>query len=205
MRGANVESKTRATDLEAVARVVARLGARYEGLLDQVDTYFRVPQGRLKLRETSHRAPDRRVSTSCELIRYERPDATGARVSRYERTEIDDAESCRARLLADHGLRGCVRKRRELWMLDSTRVHLDRVEGLGDFVELETVSAGVPGAADRLAHDRLSVALGLDSDATVEGSYIDLLELRAGTAAAFPAIRLISRCHGRTGSRRSAS
>ena len=176
MRGANVESKTRATDLDALARVVARLGGRYDGRLDQVDTYFRVPHGRLKLREISHRAPDGRVSTSSELIRYERPDVGGARVSRYERTEVDDAESCKTRLVADHGVRGCVRKRRELWLLDSTRVHLDRVEDLGDFVELETVSAGTPGAADRLEHDRLAAMLGLDSQATVEGSYIDFVE-----------------------------
>ncbi len=178
MRGANVESKTRATDLEAVARVVARLGARYEGLLDQVDTYFRVPNGRLKLREVSHRAPDGRISTSCELIRYERPDEGGARVSRYERAEMDDPESCKEHLVEEHGLRGCVRKQRELWILDSTRLHLDRVEGLGDFVELETVCAGLPGPAERLEHDRFAAALGLDSTATVEGSYIDLLERR---------------------------
>ena len=176
MRGANVESKTRATDLEAVARVVARLGARYEGRLDQVDTYFRVPHGRLKLREISQQGADGRVSTSCELIRYERPDEGGARVSRYERTHIDDAEPYKARLVAEHGLRGCVRKRRELWILDSTRVHLDRVDGLGDFVELETVSAGEPGAAHRLEHDRLAAALGLDPKSTVRGSYIDLAE-----------------------------
>ena len=174
MRGANVESKTRVTDIDAVARVVARLGGRYEGRLDQVDTYFRVPHGRLKLREISDRAADGQVSTSCELIRYERPDEGGARISRYERTELDDAERHKARLVAYHGLRGYVRKRRELWIIDSTRVHLDRVEGLGDFVELETVSAGTPVAADRLEHDRLAVALGLDPHATVEGSYIDL-------------------------------
>ncbi|MBA3332412.1 MAG: class IV adenylate cyclase, partial [Actinobacteria bacterium] len=176
MHGANVESKTRARDLEALARVVARLGARYDGRLDQVDTYFRVPHGRLKMREISHRAPDGRVATSCELIRYERRDEGGPRVSRYERTEVDDVESCKARLVTDHGLRGCVRKRRELWMLEATRVHLDRVEDLGDFVELETVCAGEPEAADRLEHDRLAAALGLDLHATVEGSYIDLRE-----------------------------
>ena len=182
MHGANVESKTRVTDLEAVARVAARLGARYEGRLDQLDTYFHVPRERLKLREVSHRAPDGRVSMSCELIRYERPDEGGARVSRYERNEIDDAEPCKARQVAEHGLRGCVRKQRELWILDSTRVHLDRVEALGDFVELETVSAGAPGAADRLEHDRLATAFRLDPRATVEGSYIDLLEQLAPAA-----------------------
>jgi adenylate cyclase, class 2 len=176
MLGANVESKTRCADLDEVARLASSLGARYEGRLEQVDTYFRVPFGRLKLREISHVAPDGRVSGSAELIRYQRPDVGGARVSSYERTAIEDAEESKSRLAAAHGVRGCVRKHRELWILDSTRIHLDDVEGLGSFVELETVSEGAPGAEERGEHDRLWSALGLDSHASVNGSYIDLLE-----------------------------
>jgi adenylate cyclase class IV len=176
MLAANVESKTRCPDLEAVARLASALGARYEGRLEQVDTYFRVRRGRLKLREISHHAPDGQVSVSSELIRYERPDAKGARVSAYERTAIEDVESRKLRLEAAHGVRGCVRKQRKLWILDSTRIHLDEVEGLGRFVELETVSVAEPGSRERLEHDRLSSALGLDPRASIEGSYIDLLE-----------------------------
>ena len=178
MVGANVESKTRCADLGAVARRAAELGARYDGRLDQVDTYFQAHAGRLKLREISHCAPDGAVSTGAELIRYERPDEDGARVSRYERTVIADAESCRARLEADHGLRGRVIKQRELWLLDATRIHLDTVEGIGNFVELETVSrTGDPSPEDRREHDRVFSALGLDALAAVEMSYIDFLEL----------------------------
>ncbi|MBA2641567.1 MAG: class IV adenylate cyclase [Actinobacteria bacterium] len=176
MHGVNVESKTQGVDLEGVARLAAALGARFEGELDQVDTYFRVRHGRLKLREISHRNPDGHVLVSAELIRYERPDQSGARVSRYERTEIGDVERCRAQLESEHDVRGCVRKRRELWTLDSTRIHLDRVESLGDFVELETVSAGAAGPDGRREHDRIASALGLDPTATVRGSYIDVLE-----------------------------
>jgi adenylate cyclase, class 2 len=174
--GANVESKTRCRDLEAVARLASSLGARYEGRLEQVDTYFHVPTGRLKLREISHVAPGGHVSASSELIRYERPDGSGARVSAYERTAIEDVESSKTRLTAAHGVRGCVRKQRNLWLLDSTRIHLDEVEGLGSFVELETVSPGEPGSGELLEHDRLWTAFGLDPRATVDGSYIDLLE-----------------------------
>jgi adenylate cyclase class IV len=176
MLAANVESKTRCPDLEAVARLVSALGARYEGRLEQVDTYLRVPRGRLKLREISHHAPDGQAYASTELIRYERPDGKGARVSAYERMAVDDRESRRRRLEAAHGVCGRVRKQRELWILDSTRIHLDEVEGLGTFVELETVCAnGEPGVDERLEHDRLWSALGLDPRAMVAGSYIDLL------------------------------
>ena len=176
MLGVNVESKTHGVDLDAVASLAAALGARFEGELAQVDTYFRVRRGRLKLREISHHTPGGRVSVSAELIRYERPDESGPRVSSYERTEIGDVAGCRTQLEAEHGVRGCVRKRRQLWTFDSTRIHLDRVETLGDFVELETISAGSPGPADRREHDRIASALALDPSATLEGSYIDLLE-----------------------------
>ena len=176
MLGVNVESKTRGVDLDAVARLAASLGARFEGELDQLDTYFRVRRGRLKLREISHRTPGGRISLSAELIRYQRPDESGPRASSYERTEIGDVTRCRRQLEAEYGVRGRVRKRRELWTLDSTRIHLDRVASLGDFVELETVSAGAAGQDDRREHDRIASALGLDPSATVEGSYIDLLE-----------------------------
>jgi adenylate cyclase class IV len=176
MPGTNIESKTRCADLGEVARLASSLGARYEGRLVQVDTYFRVPFGRLKLREISHVAPDGRVSGSAELIRYERPDESGARVSTYERTVIEAVESTKVKLVAAHGVRGCVRKHRDLWILDSTRIHLDDVEGLGSFVELETVSRGDPGVQERREHDGVWCALGLDLRATVDGSYIDLLE-----------------------------
>ncbi len=162
MLGMNVESKTRCHDLEAVARLASSLGARYEGRLEQQDTYFRVGEARLKLRELSHHSPDGSVSASAELIRYERPDESGPRVSVYERTPVEDAQAASAQLQAMHGVRGCVRKQRSLWILDSTRIHLDEVDGLGAFVELETVSEGEPGTTEQHEHDRVWSALGLD-------------------------------------------
>lgn len=180
MLGTNVESKSRCQDLEAVASRAAELGARYEGRLEQLDTYFQVERGRLKLREVSHHFPDGRVSESSELIRYERPNERGARVSTYERTAIEDVRARKAQLEEVHGVQGCVRKRRTLWILDATRIHLDEVEDLGSFVELETVSERQPTAAAHLEHERVRGGLGLDPGETVAGSYIDLLE--PGTA-----------------------
>jgi adenylate cyclase class IV len=176
MLAANVETKARCADLRGVAQLAAEIGARYEGRLDQMDTYFNAARGRLKLRELTHTTPGGQISTSAELIRYQRPDKSGARVSMYERTELADPESCRVRLEEEVGVRGRVSKRRELWLLGATRIHLDQVEGLGMFVELETVTAGTPAEADRLEHDRIAAALGLDSRPTVAGSYIDLVE-----------------------------
>ncbi len=173
---ANVERKTRCADHAAIARRAEVIGARYEGRLSQVDTYFRVPSGRLKLREFVHVHLDGRSLVEAELIAYDRPDSDGARVSCYERTTVADAGSTKLQLQADHGIRGVVRKERELWLVDSTRIHLDTVEGLGSFVELETVAAGAPGRTERDEHDRIAAALAIDLSQTVEVSYIDLIE-----------------------------
>jgi predicted adenylyl cyclase CyaB len=174
-RAANVESKARCGDLAGLAERAAGLGARFAGVLEQEDVYFEAREGRLKLRQTTHRLPDGETRRHAELIRYARPDRAGARVSVYERTEVEDPVDARARLAAGLGVRGVVRKRRDLWLIDSTRIHLDRVEGLGGFVEIETVAGGDVSASTRAEHDRVAEALGVDAEETVEGSYIDLL------------------------------
>jgi adenylate cyclase class IV len=179
--GANVESKIRCEELDLVARRAERTGARYAGRLDQFDTYFRVVVGRLKLRELTHTDVRGQTSTAAELIRYQRPDETGARISRYERTPVDDVRRCLSHLRGRYGELGCVRKRRELWLLDATRIHLDAVAGLGSFVELETVASGAePTQRDRSDHDRVASALGLDMTRAVAGSYVDLLQPATG-------------------------
>jgi adenylate cyclase class IV len=180
---ANVESKSPCGDPGVLACRAAALGARHEGVLEQEDTYFHTADGRLKLREIVHVLPDGRSVRQAEVIRYERPDAPGSRVSRYERTEIADPASEKERLAAEHGVRGIVRKRRELWLLGSTRIHLDRVQGLGSFVELETVAAGAPGQSERQEHDRVAALLGVDLAVSVPASYIDLVEVNPGREA----------------------
>ena len=172
---ANVESKVPCDDLAPVARRAEELGATRAGVLEQEDTYFRVATGRLKLRDVAHRLPDGTTARHSELIRYERPDGSEVRVSTYDRTPVADPERAKADLGAEHGIRGVVRKQRELWLVESTRIHLDRVEELGSFVELETVSAGVPGETDRAEHDRIAAALGLDLSRAFGGSYVDLI------------------------------
>jgi adenylate cyclase class 2 len=170
----NVETKTRCDDLDGVAERARAAGARCDGRLDQLDTYFAVEKGRLKLREQTHRAADGAVAVSAELIRYERPDAAGARVSEYTRTPVGDGPSTRAELAGRHGVRGTVAKRRRLWILDATRIHLDEVEGLGTFVELETIFEGSSEVAARVEHERVLELLALQSEGAIAGSYIDL-------------------------------
>lgn len=174
MRGLNVETKARSDDLAALAARSAAAGATYEGRLEQTDTYFAVAGGRLKLREIRHVRPDGEVVPSAELISYERPDAPGVRVSDYDRTEVDDPAAVRLALEREHGVRAIVRKERELWLVGRTRIHLDRVDGLGDYVELETVVGDGPLEDARAEHERLLAELGIDESEGIGVSYVDL-------------------------------
>lgn len=164
--GRNVEIKARAVDLDAVERRVARIADAGPTVLHQEDTFFPCAEGRLKLRKFD--------DASGELIGYTRPDAEGPKTSQYSLHPTRDPDGLRDLLAAALGVRGEVRKRRVLYLVGRTRVHLDRVEGLGDFVELEVVLE--PGATEeegtREAHD-LMAALGIHE--LVRGAYIDLL------------------------------
>ena len=100
-----------------------------ESTFDQVDTYFNVQTGRLKLRQQD--------SVGDELIFYRRADENSPKLSRYDRIPIVPAHRLGSILAQALGIKTVVRKRRELWRLDNVRIHLDQVEGLGSFVELE--------------------------------------------------------------------
>jgi predicted adenylyl cyclase CyaB len=144
--------------------------------LRQTDTYFAVPRGRLKLREIAGPGAGERAA---ELIGYRRPDLAGARWSAYDRVPIapDDAPALKDALTATIGPRAVVVKRREVGLLGRTRVHLDQVDGLGCFVELETVVA--PDGDDADAERELAeivTRLALDRFPVIAGSYADLVQ-----------------------------
>jgi homotetrameric cytidine deaminase len=171
----NVELKARDPDPErSLARCVA-LGAEDRGELRQRDTYFAARRGRLKLREQE--------PGGAELIAYERDDHPHARESRYRIAPVADPGALREALDAALGTAVVVDKRRRLFLWEGVRIHLDRVEGLGAFVELEGVAAAdsdLAGEADRVA--RLREELAIRDDAIEAGSYADL-RLAAGGAA----------------------
>ena len=166
----NLERKARCADLSVAAIAVELLGARCEGVLEQTDVYFRVRNGRLKLRMTQ--------GQPSVLIWYERPNETNARWSRYHLVPVSDPSTLRATLTAALGERGEVRKRRTLWLWQNVRIHLDEVAGLGTFVEFEAVMSA--SEDETTAHARLaelSAALALAPADDVAGSYADLLAL----------------------------
>lgn len=115
-------------------------------MIAQRDTYFEVARGGLKLREEQPGGP--------HLIQFERASEPQQRESRYRMIEVSDGAVLRAALAVAIGIRGVVVKRRHLLLWRSVRIHLDEVEQLGAFIELEAVA---PADSD-LTHEHRLVA-----------------------------------------------
>ena len=165
----NVEIKARVADLAALRRDVETVADRGPDELCQTDTFFGCAAGRLKLREVP--------GGPAELIYYQRADDAGPRESVYFMATVPDPEAMKRLLGAANGVLGVVRKRRSLYMAGQTRIHLDQVEGLGDFVELEvvlregqTIDEGV------IIANNLMSALDIDPSRLLDRSYFDLLQ-----------------------------
>jgi predicted adenylyl cyclase CyaB len=164
----NVEIKARIASVDALAPRVAALADRGPVEIVQDDTFFACERGRLKLRAFS--------GGDGQLIFYRRPDQTGPKESFFVISATPAPDTLRDALTLAYGLAGRVRKHRTVYLIGRTRVHLDRVEDLGDFLELEVVLAegepAEPGIAE--AH-RIMAALGIAPDQLVDGAYVDLL------------------------------
>lgn len=164
----NVEVKARVRDWPALSERVRAQASEGPTEIDQDDTFFACENGRLKLRAFS----DGRG----ELIFYRRSDESGPKASFYVRTPTATPDSLRDTLSLAYGQSGRVRKHRTLFLIGRTRVHLDQVEGLGDFMELEVVLVEQEPPASGIAEaHRLMGSLGVSDADLVEGAYLDLL------------------------------
>ena len=171
----NLEFKTRLADpKEALARA-RELGAELWGDLRQTDTYFNVPSGRLKLRETA--------GLQAELIHYERDEDGADRTSDYEIARTPEPASLLDVLTRALGVIAVVRKRRTLVTLDTARIHLDNVEQLGSFLEIEVI-VGEDEAAAKARFDSLVEGLGYKLRDGIRASYLDLILQHQGEARA---------------------
>jgi predicted adenylyl cyclase CyaB len=167
----NLELKAKDRDRARSLEICRELGAEDHGTLNQRDTYFEVPRGRLKLREEPHA-----VAT---LIAYERPDLVGNKESRYRLIEVPDPAELRAALESVLGIKVVVAKSRRLFIHEGVRIHLDRVEGLGDFIEFEGVAIdGEDPARFTALLDDLRGSLGIRDEDLLRESYSDLLPKR---------------------------
>jgi predicted adenylyl cyclase CyaB len=166
---ANIEIKARVSDPATLLAKARALTDVEPEIILQTDTFFQAETGRLKVREFA--------DGTGELISYHRPDAEGPKTSSYAISRTADAGVLRDVLAAVLPVRGVVRKKRLLLLAGRTRIHLDEVEGLGSFMELEVVLAegDDQDGGEREAAD-LMERLGVTSGNLVSGAYIDLLE-----------------------------
>ncbi|MBZ5542278.1 MAG: class IV adenylate cyclase [Acidobacteriia bacterium] len=166
MKLTNYEFKARLKDERHVRAALKRLRARYVGTDRQVDTYFKVQRGRLKVREG-------RIENA--LIFYERADTPRARRARIEMTLLPRRNSLCAILRHTLPVRAVVAKRREIYFVGNVKIHLDNVRRLGRFVEVEAVSrSGKVGRAREQAR-RFQKLFGISSQDILRQSYSDMV------------------------------
>jgi len=167
----NIEIKARVRNFDEICQRAEKLSDMPAQVIQQEDTFFNTEMGRLKLRIL---APDR-----AQLIYYIRPDQEGPKRSDYHIFETVDPENLKRVLELTYGIRGVVRKTRYLYIVGQTRVHLDDVGGLGQFMELEVVmQAGQSDAEGLVIAEGLMTSLGVERSDLLEGAYLDLLESR---------------------------
>jgi predicted adenylyl cyclase CyaB len=171
----NIEIKARARNFDEIKARAEKLSNQPVRVIMQEDVFFNTSQGRLKLRILA--------GEKSQLIYYTRPDQEGPKRSDYHIFHTSDPEPLKRALELAYGIRGIVKKTRYLYLIGQTRVHLDDVEGLGPFMELEVVMQEEQGDAEgqAIAED-LMERLGVERSDLLEGAYMDLLESADPTA-----------------------
>lgn len=179
----NVEIKARVADLAPLEALLAKRTGKEAALLSQRDFFFHCPSGRLKMRFEGSSAE--RALLRAHLIHYRRPDGAGAKLSRYSIAPVAEPDDLLDVLEAAYGLAGQVSKLRWLFELGRTRVHLDMVEGLGYFVELEVRLNEGDSIEDgeREAYALLE-ELGVARENCLKGAYLDYSPLHPNKATA---------------------
>ena len=175
----NLEFKAKCLSLKSLYPKLTDLNASYRETVHQIDTYFYMMKvkdasiletckPRLKLREVDG-------ADEAWLIYYERPNQNASRYSQYQLSEISDPSTLKALLTAALGVETIVKKQREIWMFKNTRIHLDTVADLGQFVELETVFRGQTEAEAVDEHRHVKHGLHLHVADPIAVSYSDLV------------------------------
>jgi predicted adenylyl cyclase CyaB len=173
----NIEIKARAHQFDQLRERAAALATDAPLVFRQQDFFYDVPTGRLKLRQFDDGTPS-------ELIFYQRDDRDGPKVSYYSRSPVTNPEAMHALLAQALTTRGIVSKERHVYLVGRTRIHLDRVDGLGDFIELEVVLAQDDDetGGELEAHDMFA-RLGVTQADLVPLAYVDLLNPAESSAS----------------------
>lgn len=164
----NFEFKAKTSDPDRLEQLLQQYNPRFVGEDHQIDTYFNVPSGRLKLREGT---------IEHALIHYERPDYAAAKTSQVILYQHQPNDNLKAILVKTLGIKVVVDKRRRIYFVDNVKFHFDRVAQLGTFVEVEAIDAhGSLGMEKIQEQCRLYAGVfGLEPGDYIAQSYSDLL------------------------------
>lgn len=172
----NLELKAKLSNIKNAEKIAFEIGAKKHSVSTQIDTYFHIANGRLKVREIN--------AKKFELIYYHRVNKAGDRYSDYTIVSLKEPRTVKGILTKILGQKVVVRKKRALYLFNNTRIHLDRVKELGSFIEFEVlVTKGKTQAESCMRTLRREFSI---SQATIiAGSYSDLLfrKKRVGTRA----------------------
>jgi adenylate cyclase, class 2 len=164
----NIEIKARCENASAIRNYLLANGAEYKGLDAQTDTYFKTLAGRLKLREGN---------IENNLIFYDRPDQQGPKSSHFHLLKIEDPAKLKEILAAALGILTIVKKKREIYYIQNVKFHIDNVDQLGSFVEIEAgnILADRDESELKAQCDHYVRAFGINESDMVSNSYSDLL------------------------------
>lgn len=165
----NVEIKARCSNPASIRNYLLAANAVFKGEDLQSDTYFNVREGRLKLREGN---------IENHLVYYERPDKTGPKNSRFHLLAIPDARAFKEVMAKAVGIKTVVKKKREIYFIKNVKFHLDTIEGLGNFVEIEAgnLTADLPVEALTEQCNFYVSELKIQESDLLRVSYSDMIE-----------------------------
>ncbi|OVE81591.1 hypothetical protein BVY03_03040 [bacterium K02(2017)] len=165
----NIEIKAIVNNTTQLEQNILEYSSGLKEILEQTDTFFNTNNGRLKLREFSNQ--------EAQLIYYKRQNQEGPKSSSYAIHQVSDAAGLKECLNLSYGIKGIIKKTRRLYFNDQTRIHLDKVEGLGDFIELEVVlEANQTFDFGESIAQELMQKLKIKPDQLIDCAYIDLLQ-----------------------------
>ncbi len=162
----NIEIKARCANPAGAAETLTGLGAEHKGTDHQVDTYYKVDEGRLKLREGN---------IENNLIFYKRSDHAGPKRSDVVLHPCGNDPGLKIILEQTLGILVVVDKLRDIYFIDNVKFHIDQVEGLGSFIEIEAIGEeGEEFGLNRQCNHFID-ALNIGEDQLISISYSDLL------------------------------
>ena len=166
-----IELKARVNSLEPFMQKLTELKAKHIGTFQQTDTYYEVPTGRLKLRETKGAA-------KAQLVYYERPDTQDIKQSSVFILEFDKKNFMKQFLDNNLHAKTMVEKQRTIYRHKGTKIHLDNVKNLGTYIEFEHPSQNTPKAIQKASRklQQLMAKLGVKPEDLQKGSYSDLIQ-----------------------------